>query len=68
MCVCYLCSGEEDFISDMAEAAGRDTQAHAREDVSIVSLARIELPPARQGHGVKRAAASKDAPPLQMGS
>lgn len=65
MSVCYLCCSQEDFLSNVPDGAGGDTQAHTGEDVSIVSLARVERPPIRHGDGVKRAATGKDAPALQ---
>lgn len=65
MSVCYLCCSEEDFLSNVPDGAGDDTQAHTGEDVSIVSLTRVERSPIRQGDGVKWAATGKDAPPLQ---
>lgn len=63
--LCYLCCSEEDFLSNVSDGAGGDTQAHTGEDVGIVSLTREERPPIRQGDGVKWAATGKDAPPLQ---
>lgn len=61
----YFCRSEEDFLSNVSDGAGRDTQAHTGEDVGIVSLTRVERPPIRQCDGVKRAATGKDAPTLQ---
>lgn len=63
--VSYFCCSEEDFLSNVSDGAGDDTQAHTREDVGVVSLTRMERPPIRQCDGVKRAAAGKDAPTLQ---
>lgn len=65
MSVCYLCCGEEDFLRNVSDGAGGDTQAHAGEDVGVVSLTGEQRPPVRQRDGVKWAATGKDAPPLQ---
>ena len=65
MSVCYLCCSEEDFLSNMSDGTSSDTQAHSGEDVGVVSLTGVELPPIRQGEGVEWAATGKDAPPLQ---
>lgn len=63
--VCYLCGSEEDFISDMLDGTSGDAEAHAGEDVGVVSLTRIERPPILQGDRVERTATGKDAPSLQ---
>lgn len=65
---CHLCCGEEDFVRDVAYAAGDDPQGHPRENVGVVALAGVELPAIRQGHGVKRTPAGKNAPPLKQRS
>lgn len=65
MSVSYLCCREEDFLGDVSDGAGSDTQAHTGEDVGVVSLTRVERPPIRQCDGVERAATGEDAPTLQ---
>lgn len=42
MSVGNLCCDEEDFIRDVPNPAGSDSQCHSWEDVGVVSLAREE--------------------------
>lgn len=42
MSVGNLCCDEEDFIRDVPDPAGNDSQCHSWEDVGVVSLAREE--------------------------
>ena len=62
---CHLCCGEEDFVRDVAYAAGDDPQGHPRENVGVVALAGVEGPPVRQRHLAKGTAARKDTPALR---
>lgn len=62
---CYLGCSKEDFLCNLSNGARRDAQAHAGEDVGVVSLTRVECPAIGQSDGVKRTAAGKDAPPLR---
>lgn len=61
----YLCCSEEDFLTDMTDGAGGDSQAHTGEDVGVVPLTGEEGPPIGQGDRVKWAAAGEDAPALR---
>lgn len=65
MSVCHLCCRKEDFLSNMSQGTSSDGQTHTGEDVGVVSLARVECPPVRQGDRVKWTATSKDATALQ---
>lgn len=42
MSIGNLCCDEEDFIRDVPDPAGNDSQSHSWEDVGVVSLAREE--------------------------
>lgn len=61
----HLGCGEKDFLGDVSDRAGCDPQANTWEDVRIVPLTGMECPTIGQGHGVKWAAAGKDASALQ---
>lgn len=59
-----LCCSEEDFLGNVSDGAGSDTQAHPGKDIGVVSLTRMESSPIRQRDGVERAPTGKDAPTL----
>lgn len=63
-----LCCSEEDFLANVSDGAGGDPQAHPGEDISVVSLTRMESSSVRQGDGVERAPAGEDAPTLRQTS
>lgn len=50
MSVVNLCREEKDFIRDVPDPAGNDSQCHSREDVGVVSLAREEGLSTGQGY------------------
>lgn len=61
----YLCCGEEDIIRYVAHSTGDNAQSNSREDVGVVSLARVEGASISQHHLVKWASTGKDAPALR---
>lgn len=63
-----LCCSEEDFLSNVSDGAGSDTQAHPGEDIGVVSLTRMESSPVRQRDRVERAPTGEDAPTLRQTS